>query len=136
MIWGKSLIPICLFTCLSATADTLSRVVNTSLSLPSTTPTEGSYTVANAFGSLSFNKPIAVRTPPGETDSVYILERSGKIQRVDLITNTKSEFLDLGTWVDNQGSGWGLSSNGENGLLSLAFHPNYNENGYPNNYSN
>lgn len=111
-------------------ADTLTRVANTSLNLPATTPTEGAYTVVNAFGSLSFNRPLAVRTPPGETGFTYVVERGGKIQRVNLATNTKSEFLDLAAWVDSQGSGWALPSGSENGLLSLAFHPDYNQNGH------
>ena len=116
------------FFSIPVSADTLTRAENTSLNLPAATPTEGSYSVVNAFGALTFSSPMAVRTPPGETNHVYVVERGGKVQRVNLITNTKSEFLDLGSWVDDQG--WDLLSTFEDGMLSMAFHPNYNQNGH------
>ena len=112
----------------SLLAESLTRVENTSLQLPAEAPVEGGYVIENAFGSLEFNAPIALATPPGETQFIYVVERAGTIQRVNLATNTSSLFLDLGTWVESQGQQ--LITFGENGLLSMAFHPDYNQNGY------
>lgn len=112
-----------------AHADPITRVANTTLSLPANAPVEGNYTLVNAFGSLDFSNPIALATPPGETGFTYVVERSGRVQRVNLGDNTKAEFLDLRTWVNSQ-SGHSFTTSGECGLLSIAFHPNYNQNGY------
>ncbi|BDS07685.1 hypothetical protein NT6N_27250 [Oceaniferula spumae] len=111
-----------------ALADPITRVANTTLTLPAEAPVEGDYTVENAFGSLTFSNPIAIATPPGETGFTYVVERGGKVQRVNLSNNTKSEFLNLSSWLVGQGTP--LSQSLENGLLSMAFHPNYNQNGY------
>ena len=103
-------------------------VGNTTLNLPVSEVTEGSYVFENAFGNLTFNAPLKTVSPPGVTDTIYVVERGGRIQRVDTNTNTKSEFLDIDPWLRTQG--WFVDATGENGLLSLAFHPNYNQNGF------
>jgi hypothetical protein len=62
-------------------------------------------------------------SPPGDTDRLFILEQhSGRIEILDLGTNTISAtpFLDLD----------GLATDNEQGLLGLAFDPNYATNGY------
>ena len=132
MIWMHLGILIVLVVGLLRTAsgETLNRVANASLSLPGSTPAEGGLAVVNAFGSLAFSRPMAVRAPGGQLDHVFVVERSGRIQRVNLASNTKSQFLDLGSWVNALGSGWNLTTSGEGGLLSMAFHPDYNDNGF------
>lgn len=112
----------------SLVAESLTRVENTSLQLPAEAPVEGDFVIENAFGSLEFNDPIALTSPRGETQFIYVVERGGTIQRVNLSTNTSSLFLDLEAWVELQGQE--LTDFGENGLLSMAFHPDYNQNGY------
>jgi len=106
----------------------LTRQENTTLNFPSASPEEGDYAVVNAFGNLSFNAPIAIASPEGDTSHVFVVERSGKLQRVNLANNTKTEFLDLRAWVLSQG--WDLPTESEQGFLSVAFHPNYTQNGY------
>ena len=104
-------------------AGPLARVPNTSLRMPAFPEVVG-LTTTNAFTGLSFDKPVGLVTPPGETNRLFVLEQRGRIQ---LITNvaapTKTLFLDLTGRVQ-------YSINGEEGLLGLAFHPGYATNGW------
>ncbi len=65
----------------------------------------------------SFDDPIYVTSPPGDP-RLFVVERAGTIQVFH--DGTKSQFLDIHTMVD---------TNGERGLLSMAFDPNYAANG-------
>src|SRR5256885_394151 len=95
------------------------RVASTTLRLPSTPPAY-SYSLTNAFGNLTFVDPLAIATPPGETNRVFVAEQRG---RVAVITNltapTRTVFLDISSRVA------GGIPNDERGLLGLAFHPGY-----------
>ena len=96
------------------------RVINNSLNLPTTLPT-GNYQLEVAWS--EFNTPIALAHPPGETNQLFINERSGRIRVItDLENNTIQETPVLD--ILNSRS---VTSNGENGLLGLAFHPDYPE---------
>jgi glucose/arabinose dehydrogenase len=98
------------------------RAANTSLVLPQTLPVYG-YALSNAFPGLSVSAPMAVATPPGETNRLFILERSGRVIAVtNLAAPTRTVFLDISTRVTAVGC--------EEGLLGIAFHPNYATNGY------
>jgi len=97
----------------------LVRVANTTLTLPDNLPTATGYTTQNALGSLSFSSPIDVASPPGVTNRLFVLERGAGIQIVNLDAMTKSTFMPLAAYTGS-----------ESGLLSMAFHPNYNQNGY------
>jgi len=109
--------------------ETLTRVANTSLSFPEATPLDGSYAIENAFDTTLFSSPIALATPQGETTHTFVVERSGQIQRVNLSDNSKALFLDLKTWVDSIAA-HKFNTDSESGLLSMAFHPDYKNNGY------
>lgn len=117
-------------TDLSPARAQLVRQANTTLTLPADLPTATGYTVQNALGSLTFSAPIAVRAQPGVTNRLFVVERGGTIQLVDLAASpmTKTAFLDLATFLSGQGTP--LTQDGECGLLSVAFHPNYTQNGY------
>ena len=67
--------------------------------------------------------PLYAVSPPGDLERLFIVEKTGVIRILDLVTGeVKAEpFLDL--------SGEVLSA-GEQGLLGLAFHPDYARNGY------
>jgi len=110
-----------------AIGNSLVRVANTTLNLPGDPPSNVNYEVVNAFGSVTFSNPIAVTNAPGDTEHVYVIERGGQMQRVHLATNTKTEFLDLEDWVG--GGAPTVSTGGEGGFLSAAFHPDYQNNG-------
>ncbi len=85
-----------------------------------------SYELVDAFPGLTFNDPVAILTPPGETNRIFVVQRAGVIQVVsDLASPTASTFLDIDPLVTG-----GTSGNDERGLLGLAFHPGYETNGY------
>ncbi|MFG0292831.1 MAG: PQQ-dependent sugar dehydrogenase [Phycisphaerales bacterium JB050] len=65
--------------------------------------------------------PLYVTHAPNDFDRIFIVEQLGRIRVRDQNTGTLSVFLDI------QGT---VLSGGERGLLGLAFHPNYAENGY------
>ena len=106
-------------------AQPLARVAATSLRLPATPPATN-YTTVRAFAPLSFEQPVAVVTPPGETRRLFVVEKTGRIwviPDVTAATPTRTLFLDLSTRVATGGG------TDERGLLALAFHPNYATNG-------
>ncbi len=102
-----------------ATHAQLVRQANTTLTLPAELPVATGYITQNALGSLTFNGPIDVASPPGMTNRLFVLERGVGIQIVNLDTMTQSQFMPLAAYT-----------NSECGLLSVAFHPNFNQNGY------
>ena len=79
-----------------------------------------------AFPNLSFDDPVGIYHPGDGTDRLFVLEQPGRIIVFDneYSTNDAEVFLDIRNIVD-QGNGYT-----EEGLLGLAFHPNYSENGY------
>lgn len=105
----------------------LVRQSASSLNLPAQLPTSTGYATENALGSLTFSEPIDLAFPPGVTDKLFVIQRDIGIQMVDLNTMTKSTFMSLSSYLTTQGRP--LQTNSENGILSLAFHPNYNQNG-------
>lgn len=104
-------------------AGPLTRVANTSLQLPAF-PVTLNLATTNAFPGLTFDKPVALATPAGETNRLFIVEQTGRIQVItNLAAPTKSLFLDLSDRVS-------FTINGEEGLLGLAFHPGFATNGW------
>jgi glucose/arabinose dehydrogenase/mono/diheme cytochrome c family protein len=92
------------------------RVANTTLRLPPNAPVIG-YAATNALGSLTFTAPVAIVSPPGETNRLFIVEQIGRIVVItNLASPTRTVFMDLSARVN---------FNGEQGLLGLAFHPGY-----------
>ncbi len=90
------------------------------LHLPSSQPVLG-FGFTNLFPSLRFDRPVVITSPPGETNRLFIAEKSGRIKVIDDLTHPfVSMFLDLSesTFVSE-----------EAGLLGVAFHPNYSQNG-------
>jgi len=69
-----------------------------------------------------FNLPLFITAPARDTARLFIVQQSGEIRIIDLATGTIKEppFLDISGEV---------SLNGEEGLLGLAFDPNYATNG-------
>ena len=96
------------------------RVINDSLVLPTSLPT-GSYTLEIAWN--QFSAPIAFASPPGETNRLYIAERAGRIR---VITDLSQDSIQSEP-VLNISSIRSVTTNGENGLLGLAFHPQFTE---------
>src|SRR5262245_61413460 len=59
-------------------AGPLQRSPNTTLQMPPALPVYG-YSTANALGSMTFNYPVCIASPPGETNRLFILEKQGLI---------------------------------------------------------
>lgn len=96
----------------------LTRVANNTLRMPAEPPVYGIVTAA-AFP-LSFTQPVAITSPDGETNRLFIVEKPGRIVVITNLANpTRSVFLDISSR---------LIAGGEQGLLGLAFHPGYRTN--------
>jgi len=65
--------------------------------------------------------PVYLTAPTGDTARLFVVEQSGQIRVVQHGQLLPAAFLDIHTR---------LVSGGEQGLLSVAFHPNYATNGY------
>jgi glucose/arabinose dehydrogenase/mono/diheme cytochrome c family protein len=104
-------------------AGPLQRLPNNTLQMPATPPVMG-YQAFNAFGNLTFTDPVAIASPPGETNRLFVIEQTGVIVVItNLASPTRTIFLDL--------TGPVLGGSGdEQGLLGLAFHPGYATNGW------
>src|SRR5262245_26022882 len=75
------------------------RVENTSLRMPPSPPLFG-YAVTNAFGSLTFTNPVAIVSPPGETNRLFVVEQAGWIAVVTNLANpTRSDFLNISSRI-------------------------------------
>jgi uncharacterized repeat protein (TIGR03806 family) len=84
-------------------------------------PLEPASALESALGTLRFTSPVVVTSPPGETNRLFVVEQPGRIVVItNLSAPTRTVFLDI---VNSTISG------GEQGLLGLAFHPRYAENG-------
>jgi glucose/arabinose dehydrogenase len=66
-----------------------------------------------------FDLPVYVAATPSEPSRIYVVEQRGRIRVVDNGTVRRTPFLDIAAQV---------RSGGEQGLLSVAFHPNYAQN--------
>jgi glucose/arabinose dehydrogenase len=67
-----------------------------------------------------FASPVHATSAPGEPGRIYVVEQEGTIRVIENGTVRPEPFLDLTGEV---------ASGGERGLLSVAFHPDYEQNG-------
>ena len=84
------------------------------------------FNVENAFPNLSFQDPVGIHAPNDGTNRLFVVEQEGRIKVFNNDTNTSDwdMFLDITNLVDQDG---GYT---EEGLLGLAFHPDFTDNGY------
>ena len=84
------------------------------------------YSIENAFPNLSFTDPVGIYHADDGTGRLFIIEQPGtiKVFNNDPSTTTVETFLNI-TSIVEQDPGYT-----EEGLLGLAFHPNFSENGY------
>ena len=68
----------------------------------------------------SFDQPVYVAQPPGERDDLYVVEKTGRIVLLRDGEPLRKPFLDIGGEV---------STGYEQGLLSMAFAPDYQRSG-------
>ncbi len=103
------------------------RLAAPTLKMPGAPPATR-YQIVNAFPGLFFEDALAIATPPGRTNQIFVVERRGRISYVPDInaaTPQRLVFLD----ITNQVS-FDDTVEGERGLLGLAFHPGFETNGY------
>jgi len=83
---------------------------------PPTTDTLQLTSVASGF-----TAPVYLSAPPGDVNRLFVVDQPGQIQVIQNGQLLPTPFLDIASRV---------SYGGEQGLLSVAFHPNYAGNGY------
>ncbi len=81
------------------------------------------YSVEDAFPDITFNRPLDIQNAGDKSGRLFIVEQPGRIyilQKED--AKEKALFLDIENIVNDDGN--------EQGLLGLAFHPDFEKNGY------
>jgi glucose/arabinose dehydrogenase len=68
------------------------------------------------------SSPVFLTQPPGETDRLFVVEQGGRIRILRNDVLLTRPFLDISALVSPPPLG-------ERGLLSMAFHPDYQQNG-------
>lgn len=79
--------------------------------------------IEEAFPNLTFEQPVDIQSPDDGTNRLFVLSQPGIIYAFDNDKDVKEKkvFLDIRNKV---------LFGGEQGLLGLVFHPNYQQNGY------
>lgn len=79
--------------------------------------------LVNAYPELSFRQPVAFVHVEDDTNRIFVVEKAGRIYSFDNNAQSLSAslFLDISNRVDSSAS--------EKGLLGLAFHPDFAQNG-------
>lgn len=87
-----------------------------------TDPVETELVLSNYFPNQPFEQPVDIQSPQDGTDRLFIVEKAGVIKVVENTqSSVSSTFLSISDNVD---------ATVEKGLLGLAFHPNFETNGY------
>ncbi|MEX2591914.1 MAG: PQQ-dependent sugar dehydrogenase [Anditalea sp.] len=86
--------------------------------------TEGPIVTEEAYPQLSFTRPVDFQHAGDNSDRVFVVEQRGIISvfQNDAEVEETTIFLDIEAQVEDDGN--------EEGLLGLAFHPDYENNGY------
>jgi glucose/arabinose dehydrogenase len=71
-------------------------------------------------------RPVFATAPPGEVDRLFIVEQDGRIRILEGGALLPAPFLDVAALTRSPADGGG----NEEGLLGLAFHPEYAANGW------
>lgn len=85
---------------------------------------ENALSLVNAFPNISFNRPVDLQSPDDGTQRIFVVEQRGVIRSFPNETDISDTgtFLDIENYVDDNAS--------EQGLLGLAFHPDFDVNGF------
>lgn len=79
--------------------------------------------LAPYLGNHTFRRPVQAVVAPGDADTVYVVEQAGRVVAMKNVQEASEPhiFMDIRKAVHDK--------HNEEGLLSLAFHPRYAENG-------
>ena len=91
---------------------------------PSDQNVNAQYRLVQAFPNLTFTRPVDLQDPADDSNRLFVVEQRGVISVFENNSGVadRSTFLDIQEQVDDRGN--------EEGLLGLAFHPDYESNGY------
>jgi glucose/arabinose dehydrogenase len=85
-------------------------------------PAGAEFAFERVYPKLSFERPLFLTAAPGDDRRLYVVEQAGRIRVVDPNAPAKAAvMLDISARISRQGE--------EEGLLGLAFHPQYASNG-------
>jgi glucose/arabinose dehydrogenase len=106
----------------SAAPDGVTTTSSTPTEAATTTPEEpaGRLRLRLVPVAAGLASPTGLTSTPSEPDQLYVTERDGRIRVIEDGRLVRGSFLDLRDEV---------SGGGEQGLLSVAFHPEYEDNG-------
>lgn len=102
------------------------RLPNQTLNIPQVAPL-APYQIVDAFPGLKFKNPLALRSLPGDSKRLFVVERSGIVSYIPDVTTSNTErriFLNIMDRI-----AFDDSPLGELGLQSIAFHPGFVTNG-------
>lgn len=105
---------------LLAVIGVLAILFYTSRPQPTSTEPPAAATITTEQVASGFTQPTSIVAAPGD-DRLYIMEQTGTIKRVTPGQTDTQLFMDISNKVTVEG---------EMGLLGLAFHPDYAQNGY------
>ena len=99
------------------------------ISLPTAAAADEALEFADAWAGATFESPICVAVPADGSDRVFVVQRTGKIvvrkkQRSADAPPPAKTVVDLGQFFDKR-----AIEEGQGGLLTLAFHPQFKSNG-------
>jgi glucose/arabinose dehydrogenase/mono/diheme cytochrome c family protein len=100
------------------------------LNLPATLVSATGYSTVDAWPGLTFRQPVCIASPPGETNRAFVVSKLGEIDEIDDLSTTPRShvFMDVAKVLKSKG--YSLSTDSEQGALGLAFHPQFQTNGY------
>lgn len=103
------------------------REANTTLAMPQNPQSSAlSYRLNDALNGLTFEKPVGFAVEPGQTNRLFVVERTGRLIVITNLSNpTRTVFLDITNRVYSDFD-FGYAE----GLSSIAFHPGYATNHY------
>ncbi len=94
------------------------------ISVSEVEPAQSDIQLNNAFPNLTFTQPVDLQSPGDGSNRLFVVTKPGVIYVFDNDPAAESAevYLDITGFVNDVG--------GEEGLLGLAFHPNFTHNGY------
>lgn len=105
---------------------TISLIFLTTLFSCNTEAQNTSLQLTDAFPALTFEKPVHLTHSGDNTNRIFVVEQTGYIKVFPNDSNVSTSQMNIFLNISSKIS----SSAGEEGLLGLAFHPNYSSNGY------
>jgi uncharacterized repeat protein (TIGR03806 family) len=99
------------------------RPANATCLAPDRPPSGAAVELVDAFPNLgpTFSLPLDMHQAPGDPDRFFVVEKSGRVRVLTLADEEFSTWIDLTARVNSNAN--------EGGLLGMAFHPRYAENG-------